>query len=166
MEGLSKLCDETTKTMSQKTYELKDSELKMSRLATEVSVSPSPSAHTHEQKAKANNKYFAAMQTKEVLEQETRSMQRTVDKQSVLLQKAQEVERGLNAQIVSCPRRSGSPRVDAQAAHEKGLIALKNSSLDLQSQLAQIASEKAQLEHRLSQAQATLAEVSAAGRAE
>ena len=40
------------------------------------------------------------MQSKEMVEAECKAIQRTVEKQSQLLQKAQEVERGLNAQIV------------------------------------------------------------------
>lgn len=52
------------------------------------------------QKAKANNKYFAAMQSKETIEQDCRNSQRTVEKQLLLLQKAQEVEKSLNAQVV------------------------------------------------------------------
>jgi E3 ubiquitin-protein ligase BRE1 len=68
-------------------FELKDTELKISRLQTE--------------KAKADNKYFQAMRAKEAVDAEGKMAQRTVDKQLKLLERAQEVERSLNAQIVS-----------------------------------------------------------------
>lgn len=47
---------------------------------------------------------------------------------------------------------------DAQAQQEKALTALKNTSLDLQGQLATLASEKKQLELRLQANQTTLTE--------
>jgi E3 ubiquitin-protein ligase BRE1 len=68
--------------VSSKVFELKDTELKIARLQTE--------------KAKADNKYFQAMRSKE-----GKLAQRTVEKQLKLLERAQEVERSLNAQIVS-----------------------------------------------------------------
>lgn len=46
-----------------------------------------------------------------------------------------------------------------QTANEKGLSALKNSALELQRQLASVAYEKTQLETRLQQSQASMAEV-------
>jgi E3 ubiquitin-protein ligase BRE1 len=68
-------------------FELKDTELKIARLQTE--------------KAKADNKYFQAMRSKDAIDAEGKLAQRTVEKQLKLLERAQEVERSLNAQIVS-----------------------------------------------------------------
>lgn len=86
VDGLAKLWEGLEKTYNSKVFELKDGEMKMSRLATE--------------KAKADNKYFQAMRTKEAIEAECRAAQRSVEKQLRLLERAQEVEKGLNAQIV------------------------------------------------------------------
>lgn len=90
VENLSKLWEGAQENLSSKAFELKDGELRMSRLATE--------------KAKADNKYFQAMRTKEAIEGECRTAQRSVEKQLRLLERAQEVEKGLNAQIVSCSK--------------------------------------------------------------
>ena len=146
VEGLSKLWEGLEQTMRTRVYELKDAELKMSRLATE--------------KAKADNKYFQAMRTKEAIEGECKTAQRAVDKQLKLLDRAQEVEKGLNAQIVSVSPRDQHHKnhTDTQAAQEKGLTSLKGSAMEYQTQLAQVTSEKTQLEHRLTHAQTALAE--------
>jgi len=53
------------------------------------------------QKAKADNKYFQAMRAKEGIEAECRTAQRSVEKQLKMLERAQEVEKNLNVQIVS-----------------------------------------------------------------
>lgn len=99
------------------------------------------------------------MRTKEAIEAECRTAQRSVEKQLKLLEKAQEVEKGSNAQIVSLSTYKGDIADSNQSAHEKGLTALKNSALDLQNQLASVTSEKVQLELRLQQAQSSLSEV-------
>ncbi|ORY33397.1 BRE1 E3 ubiquitin ligase-domain-containing protein [Naematelia encephala] len=129
VEGLSKLWEGLEAKVNSKIYELKDGEQKMLRLTTE--------------KAKADNKYFQAMRSKEAIEAECKAAQRSVEKQLKLLERAQEVERGLNVQI---------------SAHEKGLTAIKNTALELQTQLATVTSEKVQLELRLQQSQAALIE--------
>ncbi|WRT70184.1 uncharacterized protein IL334_007178 [Kwoniella shivajii] len=129
VEGLSKLWETLDQTVHSKVFELKDGELRISRLNTE--------------KAKADNKYFSAMRAKEAVEAEWKLAQRTVEKQLKLLERAQEVEQNLKIQI---------------AANEKGLTSLKNSALELQTQLASTTAEKSQLELRLQQSQAALAE--------
>lgn len=136
--------------MKTKVYDLKDAEQKMSRLATE--------------KAKANNKYFAAMQAKETLEHETRNIQRTAEKQAILLQKKEEVERSLVAQIVS--RRTPNPAAlaDSQTKHEGRLVDFGKSSTELQLAAAKANSEKREMEIRLEQAQASLSTVSRCAR--
>ncbi|WWC72057.1 uncharacterized protein I206_106017 [Kwoniella pini CBS 10737] len=129
VEGLSKLWENLDQTVQSKVFELKDGELKISRLATE--------------KAKADNKFFSAMRAKEAVEAEGKLAQRTVEKQLKLLERAQEVEQSLRTQI---------------AANEKGLTSLKNTALEFQTQLASTTSEKTQLELRLQQSQAALAD--------
>ncbi|KAK4685526.1 E3 ubiquitin-protein ligase BRE1, partial [Tremellales sp. Uapishka_1] len=129
VEGLSKLWEGLEHQVKNKVYDLKEGEMKVSRLITE--------------KAKADNKYFAAMRTKEAMDAECKTAQRSVEKQLKLLERAQEVERSLSAQI---------------ASHEKGITSLKNSAIDLQTQLASVHSEKSQLESRLQQSQALLAD--------
>lgn len=52
------------------------------------------------QKAKADNKYFAAMRAKEAVDMEAKAAQRSVEKQLRLLERAQEVETSLRSQIV------------------------------------------------------------------
>ncbi|WVF72955.1 E3 ubiquitin-protein ligase BRE1 [Kwoniella sp. CBS 6097] len=129
VEGLSKSWETLDRTVHSKAFELKDGELRISRLTTE--------------KAKADNKFFSAMRAKEAVEAEWKLAQRTVEKQLKLLERAQEVEQHLRAQI---------------AANEKGMTSLKNSALELQTQLASTTAEKTQLELRLQQSQAALAD--------
>ncbi|KIR53461.1 E3 ubiquitin-protein ligase BRE1 [Cryptococcus gattii Ru294] len=129
VEGLSKLWEALDQTVKSKVLELRDGEQKITRLATE--------------KAKADNKYFAAMRAKEAVDMEAKAAQRSVEKQLRLLERAQEVEMSLRSQIT---------------ANEKGLTALKNNALDLQNQLATVVAEKTQLELRLQQSQNALAE--------
>ncbi|WVO14222.1 E3 ubiquitin-protein ligase BRE1 [Cryptococcus depauperatus] len=129
VEGLSKLWEALDQTVKSKVLDLKDGEQKIQRLATE--------------KAKADNKYFAAMRAKEAVDIEAKTAQRSVEKQLRLLERAQEVEATLRTQI---------------AANEKGMTALKNSALNLQGQLAAVTSERAQLELRLQQSQTALAD--------
>jgi len=54
-----------------------------------------------QQKAKADNKYFAAMRTKEAVEVERKVAQRNVEKQIKVLEKLSESERNLTNQLVS-----------------------------------------------------------------
>ncbi|RSH91929.1 hypothetical protein EHS25_009299 [Saitozyma podzolica] len=129
VEGLSKLWEASERTVSSKVFELKDTELKIARLQTE--------------KAKADNKYFQAMRSKDAIDAEGKLAQRTVEKQLKLLERAQEVERSLNAQI---------------SAYEKALTSVKNDALALQTQLAGVAAEKTQLEVRLQHSQSSLAD--------
>ncbi|KAK8853258.1 E3 ubiquitin-protein ligase BRE1 [Kwoniella newhampshirensis] len=129
VEGLSKLWEGLDQTIHSKVFELKDGELRISRLTTE--------------KAKADNKYFAAMRSKEAVDVECKTAQRSVEKQLKLLDRAQEVETQLRTQI---------------AATEKGMTSLKNSALDLQTALAATVSEKSQIELRLQHSQSALAE--------
>ncbi|CAK9782402.1 BRE1-domain-containing protein [Cutaneotrichosporon oleaginosum] len=129
LEGVNKLWEELDQTLKTKIFELKDSELRMQRLSTE--------------KAKADNKYFTAMRSKEGVEAELRAAQRTVAKQLKLIEKAKEVEKNHSTQI---------------AQQEKTLTSLKNSLLDITTQLATAASDKKQLELRLQAINATLAE--------
>ncbi|WVR07641.1 hypothetical protein IAU60_004683 [Kwoniella sp. DSM 27419] len=129
VEGLSKSWETLDHTVHSKVFELKDGELRISRLSTE--------------KAKADNKFFSAMRAKDAVDAEWKLAQRTVEKQLKLLERAQEVEQHLKMQI---------------AANEKSLTALKNSALDLQSQLAATAAEKNHLELRFQQSQSALAE--------
>lgn len=141
LEGVNKLWEELDQTLKTKVFELKDSELRMQRLSTE--------------KAKADNKYFTAMRSKEGVEAELRAAQRTVGKQLKLIERAKDVEKSQGAQVVSG---NISLATDAQAQQEKILTSLKNSSLELQTQLATAASDKKQLELRLQANQTTLAE--------
>ncbi|KAL7418545.1 E3 ubiquitin-protein ligase bre1 [Cryptotrichosporon argae] len=129
VEGLSKLWEGLETTLRTKVFQLKDGEQKMVRL--------------REEKAKADNKYFAAMRTKEALDAECKTAQRTIEKQSKVLERAQEVERGLTAEI---------------AQQEKVVTSLKNALLDLQTQSASLSSDRSQLEARLQQSQIALAD--------
>lgn len=85
-------------------------EEKVSKLATEVRHYPlvvakprslAESFRSLSQKAKADNKYFAAMRTKEAVEVERKVAQRNVEKQSKVLEKLSESERNLMNQLVS-----------------------------------------------------------------
>lgn len=96
------------------------------------------------QKAKADNRYFAAMRAKDGLDAETKTAQKTVDRQNKLLEKAQEVERNLQAQVV---------------AQEQAITKLKTTMTDLKKQSIAASSEKTALEHQLQHAQKHLAEV-------
>jgi E3 ubiquitin-protein ligase BRE1 len=87
VEGISKQWEALEHTLRTKVFELKDAELRMGRLQTE--------------KAKADNKFYQAMRSKEAIEAECKTAQRSVDKQLKLLERAQEVERALTAQLVS-----------------------------------------------------------------
>ena len=87
VEGLSKLWTDADKQSRDKVFELKDQELRMSR--------------ANQEKAKADNKYFQAMRAKEGVDAECKTAQRSVEKQLKMLEKAQEVERALQAQVVS-----------------------------------------------------------------
>lgn len=95
------------------------------------------------QKAKADNKFFAAMRAKEGIDAQAKMAQRTVEKQNKLLEKAQEVERTLQAQI---------------SAQEQAVTQLKNAMLELQRQATTMSSEKSSLEHQLQHTQKHLAE--------
>ncbi|ODN99047.1 E3 ubiquitin-protein ligase BRE1 [Cryptococcus amylolentus CBS 6273] len=129
VEGLSKLWESLDQTVKSKVLELRDGEQKITRLATE--------------KAKADNKYFAAMRAKEAVDVEAKTAQRSVEKQLRLLERAQEVETSLRLQI---------------STNEKGMTSLKNSALDLQTQLATAVAERTQLELRLQQSQSAYTE--------
>ncbi|RXK36539.1 hypothetical protein M231_06198 [Tremella mesenterica] len=130
IEVLSRSCDDLDKLVNSRVFDLKESELRIQRLTTE--------------KAKADNKYFAAMRHKESLEAECKIAQRSVDKQAKLLERAQEVERSLNVQI---------------AERDRGWTAAKNELYKLQSELAQSTSDRSQLELRLQQSQAAGAQL-------
>lgn len=94
VEVLAKLSDSNEALFANKVFDLRDAEGRMNRLSTE--------------KAKADNKYFQAMRTKEAIEGECRTAQRSVEKQARLLDKAAEVERALQSQVVSgCVGRCG-----------------------------------------------------------
>ncbi|WVQ84645.1 E3 ubiquitin-protein ligase BRE1 [Cryptococcus sp. DSM 104549] len=129
VEGLSKLWEGLDQAVHNKVFDLRDSEQKVARYVTE--------------RAKADNKYFAAMRKNESREAEFKTLERTVEKQTLLLERAREAESGLRAQI---------------AANDKGLTSLKNSALELQTQLATTVSEKTQIELRLQQSQAALSD--------
>lgn len=87
VEGLSKLWDGLEQTLRSQVFAVKDNEAMIKGLQTD--------------KAKAANKYFQAMRAKEAVEAECKTAQRSVDKQSKLLERAQEVEKALNNQLVS-----------------------------------------------------------------
>ena len=146
VEGLSKLWTDADRQGRDKVFELKDQELRMSR--------------ANQEKAKADNKYFQAMRAKEGVDGECKTAQRSVEKQLKMLEKAQEVERALQAQIVSSLGRGSGNRqlTPSQSAQDKGLTALKNQALELQSQFVKASSEKNQLEIRLQQSSASLSD--------
>ena len=52
------------------------------------------------QKAKAENKYFAAMREKEMGDSERKAMTRQLEKQGKAVERALEVEKNLSAQVV------------------------------------------------------------------
>lgn len=141
VEGLSKLWDGLEQTLRSQVFAVKDNEAMIKGLQTD--------------KAKAANKYFQAMRAKEAIEAECKTAQRSVDKQSKLLERAHEVEKALNNQLVSLV---GLAVTDNQAQQEQGMTTLKNATLELQTQLATITAEKAQLEHRLQHSQSVLSE--------
>ena len=58
-------------------------------------------ARINTEKAKSDNKFYQVSQSKDHLEQEVKAAHRTADKQLKLLEKARDVEKGLQAQIVS-----------------------------------------------------------------
>ncbi|TXT05998.1 hypothetical protein VHUM_03759 [Vanrija humicola] len=129
VEGLSSAWDGLEKTLKDKVYDLRDAENNVKRLATE--------------KAKADNKFFDAMRMRDAVEADLKNTQRVVDKQTKLLEKGQETEKAMTAQI---------------SAQDKALTTLKNSSLELQTQVATASSERRQLELRLQQSQGQLSE--------
>lgn len=131
VETLAKLSDTLTAQLSSKSFDMREADNRMARLATE--------------KAKADNKYFQAMRTKEATEAECRTAQRSVEKQARLLEKALEVEKALQGQV---------------AAQEKALTGMKNELVDLQGKWVREQEGARVGEMRLSQAQASLAEVS------
>lgn len=87
VEGISKLWEGLEQTLRSQVFAVKDNEAMIKGLQTE--------------RAKANNKYFQAMRAKEAIEAECKTAQRSVDKQAKLLERAQEVEKALNNQLVS-----------------------------------------------------------------
>jgi E3 ubiquitin-protein ligase BRE1 len=87
------------------------------------------------QKAKADNKFFAAMRAKEGIDAQAKMAQRTVEKQNKLLEKAQEVERSLQTQI---------------SAQEQAVTQLKNAMIELQRQATTISSEKSSTRRNIS----------------
>lgn len=84
------------------------------------------------------------MRAKDVLDAETKTAQRTVDRQNKLLEKAQETEKSIQGQLV---------------AQEQAIAKLKTALTDLQKQAIISSSEKTTLEHQLQHAQKHLAEV-------
>ncbi|KAL7409085.1 BRE1 E3 ubiquitin ligase-domain-containing protein [Mrakia frigida] len=85
VERLSKSWEDVANQANSKVLNLKEMEEKVSKLATE--------------KAKADNKYFAAMRTKEAVEVERKVAQRNVEKQIKVLEKLSESERNLTTQL-------------------------------------------------------------------
>lgn len=83
------------------------------------------------------------MRAKEGIDAQAKMAQRTVEKQNKLLEKAQDVERSLQAQIT---------------AQEQAVTQLKNAMIDLQRQVTIASSEKATLEHQLQHSQKHLSE--------
>lgn len=79
-----------------------------------------------------------------MLDAETKTAQRTVDRQNKLLEKAQETEKSLQGQL---------------AAQEQAITKLKTALTDLQQQAIASSSEKTILEHQLQHVQKHLAEV-------
>lgn len=130
VETLASLSDALQTQLSSKVFDMRDADGRLSRLATE--------------KAKADNKYFQAMRTKEAIEAECRTAQRSVEKQARLLEKALEVEKSLQAQT---------------AAQEKQVTGMKNEMQDLQGKWVKEQEGKREGEARLMAAQASLAEV-------
>lgn len=86
------------------------------------------------------------MRAKDVLDAETKTAQRTVDRQNKLLEKAQETEKSLQGQIV---------------AQEQAITKLKTALTELQKQGIIWSSEKTTLELQLQHVQKHLAEVRA-----
>lgn len=84
------------------------------------------------------------MRAKDVLDAETKTAQRTVDRQNKLLEKAQETEKSLQGQIV---------------AQEQAITKLKTALAELQKQGIVWSSEKTTLELQLQHVQKHLAEV-------
>jgi E3 ubiquitin-protein ligase BRE1 len=87
LEALDKINQALQTQLHSKVFDLKDIDGRMGRLITE--------------KAKADNRYFQTMRGKEAIEAECKAAQRSVDKQLRLLERARDVENGLQAQIVS-----------------------------------------------------------------
>jgi septal ring factor EnvC (AmiA/AmiB activator) len=85
------------------------------------------------------------MRAKDGLDAENKTSQRTLDRQNKLLEKAQETERNLQAQL---------------NAQEQVITKLKTALTELQKQVTVSSSEKTALEHQLQHSQKHLAEVS------
>ena len=55
------------------------------------------------QRAKSDNKFFAAMRDKETVEAERKNLVRNVEKQAKLIDKLMDTERNLTSQLVGLP---------------------------------------------------------------
>lgn len=67
-----------------------------------IDVLSSPSLKVGFQKAKSENKFYAAMRDKEAIETERKNLARNIEKQIKLVERLVDAEKNLNGQLVSC----------------------------------------------------------------
>jgi E3 ubiquitin-protein ligase BRE1 len=115
IDRLSSLWESLDQQVKKKVFDLAGFEEKLQRAAHDVRLSDLYGLGSGwltcnaRQKAKAENKYFAAMREKEMAESERKAMARQLEKQGKAVERASEVEKHLSAQVVchfpSFPRR-------------------------------------------------------------
>ena len=139
VERLSKSWEDVASQANGKVLNLKEMEEKVARLSTE--------------KAKADNKYFAAMRTKEAIEVERKVAQRQIEKQAKALLEWQEKDRNTLKQVVSAVVRFTSNLSDEssielasslylfQSDQEKQLTNLKSSVRQFQGRIVELERE-------------------------
>ncbi|CDZ98285.1 E3 ubiquitin ligase involved in syntaxin degradation [Phaffia rhodozyma] len=105
VERLSKAWEEAEALAASKMLNLKDIEDRLFKVSTE--------------KAKADNKYFAAMRAKEAVESEKKMTLRNLEKQAKVLEKLTESENGLSAMLASREKEATMLRTNVKAFQER-----------------------------------------------
>lgn len=105
IDRLSSLWEGLDQQVKKKVFDLSALEEKLQKTAHEVCFvaqvdNDATDGVTMEQKAKAENKYFAAMREKEMGESERKAMARQLEKQGKAVERAAEVEKQLSSQVV------------------------------------------------------------------
>lgn len=96
IDRLSAAYDQLDKQASQRVSQVERLEEKILRLTTE--------------KAKADNKYFAAMRAKDALEAEMRALARSAERQAKVMERFQDTEKGLQLQLTQAEKEMSALR--------------------------------------------------------